>query len=129
MRSYEDIYKKLSTVKKDYNCHKYQIFIDKIPWPRIHSTCNDIGVVFHMDYSIKNQYSLHGTVKQYWWYKNSSYKYNYFFSDEAKHNFAFTSVVVYHILQLHHLSDLTHLSYIIIWPNVNVNMFLRDGKC
>ena len=36
MRSYEDIYKKLSTVKKDYNCHKYQIFIDKIHWPRIH---------------------------------------------------------------------------------------------
>ena len=69
----------MSAVKKDYTCHEYQVFNGKFHWPKILSTCEDIGVIYHMDYSEnlsqeykyepqwshfnKNQYSLHCTVK------------------------------------------------------------------
>ena len=122
--SYEEIYKKLSACKKDYTCHKYQVFNDKFHWPRILATCEDIGVIYHMDYSEnlsqqykyepqsshfnKNQYSLHCTVKH-TDNKNSPYEYIYHLSDEKKHDFAFTSMVVNHILQLHNPSDTIRL--------------------
>ena len=76
-----------------------------------------IGVIYHMDYSEnlsqqykyepqsshfnKNQYSLHCTVKH-TGAINSPYEYIYHLSDEKKHNFAFTSVAVNHILELNH---------------------------
>ena len=117
--SYEGIYKKLSACKKDYTCHKYQVF-NKFHWPRILATCEDIGVIYHMDYSEnlsqqykyepqsshfkKNQYSLHCTVKH-TDNKNYPYEYIYHLFDEKKHDFAFTSMVINHILQLHNPSD------------------------
>ena len=51
MLTYEEIYTKLGTVKKDYSCHKYQAFNDKFHWPRILETCNDIGVIYQKIYS------------------------------------------------------------------------------
>ena len=56
----------------------------------------------------KNQYSLHCTVKH-TDNKNSPYEYIYHLSDEKKHDFAFTSMVVNHILQLHNPSDTIRL--------------------
>ena len=122
--TYEKIYKKLSAVKKDYTCHKYQVFIDKFHWPKILSTCEDIGVIYHMDYSEnlsqqykyepqsshcnKNQYSLHCTVKH-TGDNNSPCEYIYHLSDEKKHDFAFTSVVVNHILELKHPCNIIRL--------------------
>ena len=109
MLTYEEIHKKLGTVKKDYTCHKYQVFNDKFHWPRIMATRSDIGVVYHKDYSEdlsqrykfehqsfhfnKKQYSLYCTVKH-TSDKNSLYEYIYQLSDEMKHDFVFTSVVV-----------------------------------
>ena len=93
------------------------MFNDKLHWAKILSTCEDIGVIYHMDYSEnlsqqykyesqsshfnKNQYSLHCTVKH-TGDNNSPYEYIYHISDEKKHDFAFSSVVANHILELNH---------------------------
>ena len=111
--SYSGIYKKLISLKKVYTTpHKYQVFNDQIHWPKILVTANDIGEIYHMDYSEnvsqqfkpqsshfnKQQFSLHCTVKH-TSNEDSPYHYMYHLSDEMKHDSAFTSVVVYHLLE------------------------------
>ena len=97
-----------------YTTHKYQVFNDQFHWPKILATANDIGEIYHMDYSEnlsqqykfepqsshfkKQQFSLHCTVKH-TSNEDSPYHYMYHLSDEMKHDSAFTSVVVYHILE------------------------------
>ena len=92
--------------------HRYQVFNDKLHWPKILTTTDDQGPIYHFDYSEnlaqsykyepqsshfnKNQYSLHCTVK----YFNNLYQNLYHLSDEKKHDFAYTSHVVKHLLSL-----------------------------
>ena len=97
-----------------YTTHKYQVFNDQFHWPKILATANDIGEIYHMDYSEnlsqqykfepqsshfnKQQFSLHCTVKH-TSNEDSPYHYMYHLSDEMKHDSAFTSVVVHHLLE------------------------------
>ena len=49
--TYSEIYKTLISLKKVYTTHKYQVFNDQFHWPKILATANDIGEIYHMDYS------------------------------------------------------------------------------
>ena len=49
--TYSEIYKKMISLKKVYTTHKYQVFNDQFHWPKILATANDIGEIYHMDYS------------------------------------------------------------------------------
>ena len=78
------------------------------------ATTNDIGEIYHMDYSEnlsqqykfkpqsshfnKQQFSLPCTVKQ-TSNEDSAHHYMYHLSDEMKHDSAFTNVVVHHLLE------------------------------
>ena len=73
------IYEKLSTLKKEYTYHKYQVYNDSHHWSTVLGTTSEIGPIYHMDFSenlmqihklkpqsslfSKAQYSLHCTVK------------------------------------------------------------------
>ena len=87
------------------------MYNDKYHWPRILETVNDLGPVFHSDYSEnmaqltkfeaqsahfnKRNYSLHCTVEHVNPEENehlkSPYRYHYHLSDDMRHDAAFTS--------------------------------------
>ena len=113
--TYKDLYAKLAQIKKEYTCHKYQVYNDIHHWPIILGTASEIGSIYHMDFSenlsqmhkfepqsshfSKAQYSLHCTVKH-CPVPVSPYQYIYHLSDEMRHDHAFTAAVVEHILSL-----------------------------
>ena len=112
MRSFTEIYKSLSELRTKYLMHRYQVFNDKYQWPQILATTDTLGPIYHFDYSEnltqsykyepqsshfnKKQYSLHCTVKHFL----DSSQYFYHFSDSKKHDFAYTSHVLNHLLDL-----------------------------
>ena len=49
--TYSEIYQKLISLKKVYTTHKYQVFNNQFHCPKILTTANDIGEIYHMDYS------------------------------------------------------------------------------
>ena len=95
----------------EYCSNKYQIYNDIYQWPRILATVPEYGPIHHMDYSEnmaemdmyevqsahfnKRDYSLHCTIEHIDHDKNQSlrspYLYHYHFSDEMKHDSAFTA--------------------------------------
>ena len=110
-----EVYNNLVEMKQEYLVHKYQIYNDRFHWPLIMAESQAIGEsIFHMDYSEnvaqhfkyepqsshfnKSQYSLHCTV-QHTPDTDRPYKYIYHLSDHKKHNHAFTSSVVNHLLE------------------------------
>ena len=112
-RNVSDVYSSLAAKKTKYVMHRYQVANDKYQWPKIASTTDSYGPIYHFDYSEnlsqsykfepqsshfnKQQYSLHCTVKH---LPNSEHEYIYHFSDSKKHDFAFTSSVVDHLVEL-----------------------------
>ena len=102
------------------------MYNDNYQWPRILATIPDNGPIYHMDYSEnmaqmhkyevqsahfnKRNYSLHCTVEHLDSDKHpnlkSPYFYHYHFSDEMKHDSAFTSVVFEHCLETGDLPEI-----------------------
>ena len=117
--SYSALYKKLTSMRKSYTTHKYQIYNDMYHWPRIMSTVNEYGEIRHCDYSEnmsqmfkhepqsahfnKRAYSLHCTVEHTKTKPGSTEaspnRYIYHLSDDMKHDYAFTSACVNHHLE------------------------------
>lgn len=107
---YSDAVQLLIQSRTSYLKHKYQVYNDKYHWQIILGTTDQIGSIYHMDYSEniatsykfepqsshfnKSQYSLHCTVK----HNSDGNTYLYHLSDKKKHNQAFTSAVVDHIV-------------------------------
>ena len=58
--TYSEIYKTLISLKKVYTTHKYQVLTEQFHWPKIMATANDIGEIYHMDYSknLSQQYKV-----------------------------------------------------------------------
>lgn len=118
--SYKDLYKKILSMRKTYMIHKYHVYNDKYHWPKILATVPELGDITHSDYSEnmsqlhrreaqpchfnKKPYSLHCTVRhidpaKYPAFK-SPYQYIYHLSDSMKHNYAFTSIVANHCVDI-----------------------------
>ena len=106
--TYQELYQMLLSSKKNYTIHKYQVYNDRHHWPKIWCNVSE-GFIYHMDFSEtltqqhkfepqfshfnEQQYSLHCTVK----HTNNPampYEYLYHLSNDMKHDYAFTSVVV-----------------------------------
>ena len=120
--TYKELYEKLSKLKKEYTCHKFQVYNDIHHWPKVVSTTSEIGSIYHMDFSenlsqmhkfepqpshfSKSQYSLHCTIKHCPESDHSPHQYMYHLSDVMQHNHAFTAAVVEHILSLEVLPDI-----------------------
>lgn len=106
--------------KKAYMVHKFFVYNDKYHWPKIVSTVPEFGEITHSDYSEnmsqlhkresqschfnKAAYSLHCTVEhidpsKYPLFK-SPYRYIYHLSDCMSHNYAFTSIVANHYVEV-----------------------------
>ena len=104
--TYKELYK-IMKVWKEYLIHKYKIYNDVLHWPRVLSTVEELGTIFHMDYSEnvtsqvksepqsghfnKKQYSLHCTVQ------HDVDNYFYHFSNVKTHGFAYTFSVIKHL--------------------------------
>lgn len=70
--SFKELYQKLVAYKKIYTSHKYQVYNNQFHWPKILSTCDQIGEIYHMDFSenLSQQYkyepqSCHFNKQQY----------------------------------------------------------------
>ena len=116
------IYEKLSTLKKEYTYHKYQVYNDSHHWSTVLGTTSEIGPIYHMDFSenlmqihklkpqsslfSKAQYSLHCTVKHCSDSDTLPYQYLFHLSDAIWHNHAFTATVVEHYLSLETLPNI-----------------------
>ena len=118
--TYQELYKKILSMRKTYMIHKYFVYNDKYQWPKILSTVPEYGEITHSDYSEnmsqlhkreaqschfnKKPYSLHCTVEHVDIEKNPSlkspYRYIYHLSDSMKHNYAFTSIVANHCVDM-----------------------------
>ena len=103
--------------------HKYHVYNDKHQWPIILSTTAKYGEITHSDYSEnmsqmykeeaqsrhfnKSSYSLHCTVEHINREKHlsipSPYCYLYHFSNDMKHDYAFTATVAHSCLALNNL--------------------------
>ena len=117
--TFKELYQKFVACKKVYISHKHQVYNDQFHWPKILASCDQIGDIYHMDFSEnlsqqykyepqschfnKQQYSLHCTI-QHTGCSISPHEHFYHLSDDMKHNFAFTSSVVHHLLELHNPS-------------------------
>ena len=121
--SYRDLYKKVWSMKKAYMVHKYYVYNDKYHWPKIVATVPELGEITHCDYSEnmsqlhkreaqpchfnKPAYSLHCTVEHIDPEKHphlkSPYKYIYHLSDCKTHNYAYTSIVANHCVEMNPL--------------------------
>ena len=124
--TYQELYKKLSSLRTEYCTHKYLVYNDNYQWPRILATIPDYGLIYHMDYSEnmaqmhkyevqsahfnKRNYSLHCTVEHLDGDKHpnlkSPYFYHYHLSDEMTHDSAFTSVVFERCLETGDLPEI-----------------------
>ena len=111
--TFKELYQGLVTCKKLYTCHKFQVFNDQFHWAN--SNCDQTSEINYMDFPddlsqqykyepqschfSKQQYSLCCTVKH-TCCENYPHEYFYQLSGDMRHNFAFTSSVVYHSVQL-----------------------------
>ena len=138
-----------------YTMHRYHVYNDLYHWPRILSTTDKYGEITHSDYAEnmsqlnkleaqschfnKQAYSLHCTVEHINPITNSGkkspYRYIYHLSDEMKHDFAFTSLVADHCLQLNALptlirrkSDNCGSQYKCRWFSGNIRSWHKNMK-
>ena len=118
----KDLYRNLTSMRKAYITHRYFIYNDAYHWPIILASVSDFGEITHSDYSEnmsqnqyeaqachfnKTAYSLHCTVEHvdsanYPNFK-SPYRYLYHLSDDMKPDFAFTSTVANHCIDINKL--------------------------
>ena len=110
--TFKEVTEKSMSIKWKYLSHRYQVSNDTYHWPQILSTTNELGPVFHIDYSEnvtqafkyepqsshfnKKQYSLHCMVK----HEGDKNHYLYHLSDEINHNFALKLNVIKHAFQM-----------------------------
>ena len=101
--NHDELYEKLSAMRKVYVMHQYQVNNDNYEWPHILSTVDTYGTIKQMDYSenlsqlykheaqschfSKKQFTLHCTVEN---RANEERNYMYHLSNGTKHNFGFT---------------------------------------
>ena len=62
--TFKELYQRLVACKKIYTCHKFQVFNDQFHWPKILETCDQIGEIYHMDFSenLSQQYKYEATI-------------------------------------------------------------------
>ena len=108
------MFEKLVKMKKKCLCHRFEVENDKSQWRKILASIEEIGPIFHMDFSenvtgtpkfevqsahfSKRQHSLHCTVAHNIDNGNASNTYFYHLSDEMRHDYAFTGAVVSNLI-------------------------------
>ena len=110
--TFKEVTEKLMSIKWKYLPHRYQVSNYIYHWLQILSKTDELGPIFHMDYSenitqafqyitqsshfSKKQYPLHCTVK----HEGGKNHYLYHLSDELTHNFSSTFNVMKHAFQI-----------------------------
>ena len=77
--TFKELYQKFVACKKVYTSHKYQVYNNQFHWPKILASCDQIGDIYHMDFSenLSQQYkyepqSCHFNKQQYLLFNFSS---------------------------------------------------------
>ena len=112
--TYKEIYITLTEQRAKYMLHKYQLKNDRLHWPKILSTINEYGPIFHLDFSEnlqqqykfeaqschfnKTQYSLHCTVVH---EEEDHNIYVFHLSDDKKHDAAFVKQVLEDLVSIY----------------------------